>query len=66
MVQKSRGRLFLVGVLMICSTGLAYFVPFLWGPAVVLVLAGAYLVVWATLGHGRWCRTCKTFRVSGG
>jgi hypothetical protein len=47
MIQKSRWRLLLVGLLMICLPGLVYFVPFFWAPAAVLMLAGAYLVVCA-------------------
>lgn len=64
MLQKNRWRLFLVGVLMIAAAGIAVFVPYFWAPGVILALAGAYLVVWATLGRGRWCRGCKRFNVS--
>ncbi len=63
MLQKSRLRLFLVGLGMIASLPVAGFVPFFWGPAIILVPAGAYLIVWATLGRGRWCRTCKKFSI---
>jgi hypothetical protein len=64
MIQKSRWRLFLVGVLIIASTGLAVFVPYWWAPGVILLLTGTYLVVWATRGKGRWCRGCKRFNIS--
>jgi len=30
-------------------------------PAVIVALAGVYLIVWATAGKGQWCRTCKRF-----
>jgi hypothetical protein len=61
MVQKSRLRLFLVGAAMIASIAIAPFVPYLWGPVAILALIGVYLIVWATLGRGAWCRTCKRF-----
>lgn len=63
MIQKSRWRLFLAGVGMVASLGLAAATPYFWAPGVILSLAGAYLVVWATLGRGRWCRECKRFSV---
>ena len=64
MIQKNRWRLFLVGVLMIASLGIAAIVPYYCAPGVILSLTGAYLVVWATLGRGRWCRNCKRFNIS--
>jgi hypothetical protein len=63
MIQKSRRRLLVVGALMVASIGLAPFVPFLWAPGILLFLAGVYLLVWATLGKGCWCRACKRFSV---
>ncbi len=48
-VQKSRWRLLLVGSALSAS--------------VVLAVVGVYLILWATLGKGLWCRQCKTFRV---
>lgn len=30
-------------------------------PGVAVALAGGWLILWATLGKGRWCRTCKIF-----
>jgi hypothetical protein len=60
-VQKSVARLLLVGVAMVATVVLAVLWPILWIPAIVLTLAGAYLLVWATVGGGRWCRGCKRF-----
>ena len=61
MIQKSRGRLFIVGVLLCGSIAVAFFGPIFWGPGIILVLTGLYLIVWATLGKGCWCRNCKNF-----
>jgi hypothetical protein len=63
MVQKNTLRLFVVGLAMVASPAVAAFVPFLWAPAIILVLTGTYLIVWATLGRGNWCRECKKFSV---
>ena len=60
-VQKSRARLAGVGILMLAGVGLGYFATVLWIPAVILGLTGAYLLVWASVGRGRWCRGCKRF-----
>ena len=64
MVQKSRFRLFIVGVLMVASLAIAVFVPLFWTPGIILLLTGCYLIIWATLGKGCWCRTCKKFGIS--
>jgi hypothetical protein len=61
MVHKSPPRLFLVGLVMVASPAVAAFVPYLWTPATILVLTGAYLMIWASLGRGYWCRECKKF-----
>ena len=61
MVQKRRFRLFIVGVLMVASLAIAVFVPLFWAPSIILLLTGCYLIVWATLRKGCWCRTCKKF-----
>ena len=61
MIQRSRWRLFLVGVLMMAAISLAAIDSYLWVPGVLFLLVGAYLVVWATLGKGLWCRGCKKF-----
>lgn len=63
MIQKRRGRLFIVGVLMCASIGISIFVPVFWGPGILLLLTGLYLLVWATLGKGCWCRKCKRFSI---
>jgi hypothetical protein len=64
LIQKNRVRLFAVGILMVCATGLAAVVPYFWAPGVILGLTGIYLILWATLGQGLWCRACKKFGVS--
>ena len=64
MIQMSRSRLLVVGIGMIASVGLAVVVPVLWVPGIIAALTGVFLVVWATAGKGRWCRQCKTFRLS--
>ena len=60
-VQKPLGRLVLVGGILIAVSGLAVLWPILWLPAIVFGLTGAYLVLWAAVGAGRWCRGCKRF-----
>jgi len=60
-VQKSRPRLAVVGVLMLAVVGLGFVWWPLWLPAALCGFAGAYLVAWATIGRGRWCRGCKSF-----
>jgi hypothetical protein len=61
MVQKSPLRLFVAGMLMVASLAIAAFVPYFLAPGIILLLAGIYLMVWATVGKGRWCRECKKF-----
>jgi hypothetical protein len=63
MIRKNRLRLFAVGVVMVASVALAAFIPYFWAPGIILVLTGVYLMIWATLGKGYWCRTCKQIRV---
>jgi hypothetical protein len=60
-VQKSRGRLALVGALMLAALGLGALWWPLWVPATALGVTGAYLLAWAWVGQGRWCRGCKRF-----
>jgi hypothetical protein len=60
-VSKSRARLALVGVLMIGALGVAPLWAPLWAPATLSGATGAYLLLWATFGRGRWCRSCKRF-----
>lgn len=63
MIQKSRTRLFVVGILMLAAIAAPFYFPLLWAPGIILLLAGIYLLIWATLGRGRWCRTCKKFSI---
>jgi hypothetical protein len=63
MVVKSKSRLLLVGLLMIASVALTRVIPYLWPFAIILFLTGLYLIIWATLGRARWCRSCKQFGV---
>ena len=60
-VQKDTVRLFVAGLAMVASPAVAAFVRFLWAQAIVLALTGIYLITWATLGRGYWCRECKKF-----
>ena len=60
-VQKSRSRLALVGILMLLGLGLGFVWAPLWFPAAVLGMIGAYLPAWVSVGRGRWCRGCKRF-----
>ncbi|HET7535157.1 MAG TPA: hypothetical protein VFJ90_01790 [Candidatus Didemnitutus sp.] len=64
MIQKSRRRLLGTGIAFLLASGIAYWFPRVWPVAVVAGLTGAYLIVWATAGKGRWCRECKTFRIA--
>jgi hypothetical protein len=59
MVKKSRARLLIVGALMLATIPLVFFIPYFWLLDIFLALAGGYLIVWAIVGGGFWCRTCK-------
>ena len=63
MIQKSRARLITVGLLMLASLLIGFFIPAFWIPGIILGLTGGYLLVWATLGRGCWCRNRKKFSV---
>jgi hypothetical protein len=63
MVQKSRLRLGIVGLLMLLSPVIAFRFPWLWVPGIILSLTGIYLLAWATLGNACWCRNCKKFNL---
>lgn len=63
MVVKPKSRLLLVGLIMIASTALVRVIPFFWPFAIVLFLTGLYLIAWAAVGKGRWCRSCKQFGI---
>jgi hypothetical protein len=60
-VRKSRVRLALVGILMLAALGLGVLWWPLWLPAAICGLTGAYLLAWASVGRGLWCRGCKRF-----
>ena len=62
MIQRNRWLLAIVGLAFCATPLMAYLIPLLWIPAIIMVLAGGYLLLWATAGKGRWCRQCKTFR----
>lgn len=61
MVQKNRARLIVVGVLLIAAAGISFYFSAFLVPGVILSLTGVYLLLWATLGRGGWCRACKKF-----
>jgi hypothetical protein len=61
MVQKSRLRLIVVGLLMLLSPAIAFRFALFWAPGIILFLTGIYLLAWATLGNACWCRNCKKF-----
>ena len=56
-------RLFVVGLLMIAAIEVPAYIPYFWATRIILCITGVYLMVWATLGKGRWCRTCKRFSI---
>lgn len=56
LVRKNRLLLLAVGGAMITAAAFALLVPALLVPAILLVIVGAYLIVWATLGKAMWCR----------
>ena len=61
LIQKPRLRLAVTGLCLVASSGIAFKIHWFWTPAALLILAGIYLIVWATIGGGRWCRQCKQF-----
>ena len=65
MIQKSRARLVLVGLFMTAAMFIPIYVNWFWAPGIVLALTGVYLIAWATVGQGRWCRNCKKFNFLG-
>jgi len=58
-ILKSRTRLGLVGALMLGGAAAALLLRFTWPLAILLAMTGGYLLLWATLGKGAWCRQCK-------
>lgn len=63
MAARNQARLISVGLGMLASLGFAFVFPILWAPAIILALTGSYLLAWATIGKGLWCRNCKRFNV---
>ena len=62
LLQRNRQLLFVSGALMCLTPLIALRIPLLWVPAVILFLAGGYLILWSTVARGLWCRQCKSFR----
>jgi hypothetical protein len=63
MIPKSRIRLAVAGLLMLASFALVFVIPHFWVPGIILAITGVYLLMWATLGRGCWCRNCKKFSI---
>ncbi len=62
LVQKNCTLLLAVGVAMAVAALVVDFVSFAFlVPALLLLAAGVFLIVWATYGRCLWCRTCKRF-----
>ena len=63
--QKSRVKLFVVGLLSLAAAVVSLFLyTIFWIVAAMLLAVSAYLIVWSTAGKGRWCTQCKKFSVS--
>jgi len=60
-VRKSPCRLVAVGILLLAAVSLGFLWWPLWLPALLGGLTGVYLLAWALVGRGRWCRGCKRF-----
>ena len=61
LIRRNPVLLFVVGILLCASLAIAFFVKLFWVPGIILFLAGLYLIAWAVLARGMWCRQCKTF-----
>jgi len=61
LLRRNPVQLFVVGVLLCASLTIAFLVPLFWVPGIILFLAGLYLIAWAILAKGMWCRQCKAF-----
>lgn len=61
MIQKSRAKLFAVGVASWTCLPLATLHPALKPPVIGVLFLGIYFFMWATAGKGLWCRNCKRF-----
>ena len=47
MIQKSRPRLLVAGIVLLAGPGLAYVSAWLWVPGILAGLTGGYLIYWA-------------------
>jgi hypothetical protein len=61
LIRRNPLYLVMVGVLMCASLSIAFWAPLFWVPGLILFFAGVYLLAWATLAKGMWCRQCKRF-----
>jgi hypothetical protein len=61
LLRRNPVQLFVVGVLMCASLAFAFVEPVFWVPGIAVFLGGLYLIAWAILAKGMWCRQCKTF-----
>lgn len=59
LTRRSRPLLLFVGAAFCLLPLLAIRMTWVWIPAFVMFPAGGYLVYWATVGRGLWCRQCK-------
>jgi len=59
LTHRRRSQLLVVGILLCTPALIAIRIPLLWLPAIIMILAGFYLIYWATAGRGLWCRQCK-------
>jgi uncharacterized membrane protein HdeD (DUF308 family) len=64
LIRRNPVLLFIVGILFCVSPLLAFFVSLFWIPGIILFLTGAYLIAWAVVAKGMWCRQCKTMSPS--
>jgi hypothetical protein len=62
LIRRNRVLLFSVGLALAAFPLLAVFNSLFWPLALIAFLAGGYLILWATVGKGSWCRQCKTYR----
>jgi len=64
MIQKSPARLLIAAIAFLLGAGACVWFFRWWLGASLSALVGGYLLVWATAGKARWCRECKTFRLT--
>lgn len=64
LLEKSRIALFLAGIFFLAgAVALVFLYTIIWIAALLLLVVAAYLLTWAILGKGLWCRTCKRFPI---